>query len=244
MTKIRAVIFDFIGTLTELVGYSLENAEKELFRSLVADGYNINCESFFEAYKKAYQKYREIRYEQLVEVANAVWVSEALSYLGYATTPQEEIIKTAVNAFFQGYLEALRLRPFAKSTLQRLSQNYKLGLLSNFTYAPVIYAGLGKLRINGFFDAVLVSEAVGWRKPNPKVFQESLKRLRVKAYETIYVGDNPLEDIQGAKGVGMKTVFIPSQFNSLKDMQEAGHPPDYTIKKLGDIARIVKMLPS
>ncbi|MCW3985658.1 MAG: HAD family hydrolase [Candidatus Bathyarchaeota archaeon] len=243
MTKIRAVIFDFIGTLTELVGYSLENAEKELFRSLVADGYNINCESFFEAYKKTYQKYREIRYEQLVEVANAVWVSEALSYLGYATTPQEENIKAAVNAFFHSYLEALRLRSFAKSTLQRLSQNYKLGLLSNFTYAPVIYAALGNLRINGFFDAVLVSEAVGWRKPNAKVFQESLKRLRVKAYETIYVGDNPLEDIQGAKGVGMRTVFIPSQFNSLKDMQKEEHPPDHTIEKLSDITKIINTLP-
>jgi len=244
MAEIRAVIFDFIGTLTELVGYSLENAEKRLFKSLVADGYNIDCKNFFEAHSKAHQKYREIRYEQLVEVANAVWVSEALNYLGYNTTPQDENIKTAVNVFFQSYLNALKPRPFTKSTLQKLSQDYKLGLLSNFTYAPVIYAGLGKLGINGFFNAVLVSEAVGWRKPDPKIFREALKRLCVKAHETIYVGDNPLEDIQGAKNVGMRTVFIPSQFNSLKDMQKAGHPPDYTIEKLSDVTRIVNMLPS
>jgi len=241
MVRIKAVIFDFIGTLTELIGYSLENAENKLFRSLVSNGYSMSHENFFEVYKKAHQKYREIRYGQLVEVTNAIWISDALNQLGYNTTPQEERIKTAVNVFFKSYLNALKLRPFAKSILQRLSQDYKLGLVSNFTYAPVIYAGLRKLRINGFFDVVVVSEAVGWRKPNPKIFQEALERLNVKADEAIYVGDTPMEDIQGAKNVGVKTVFIPSQFNSLNDMRKVAQQPDFNVEKLCDILKILNI---
>lgn len=239
MARIKAVIFDFIGTLTELTGYFLENSIDKLFRNLVSNGYNTNRESFFEAYKEAHNKYREIRYGQLVEVTNAVWVSEALNHLGYTTTPQEERIKTAVNVFFEDYLNALKLRPSAKLTLQQLHKNYKLGLVSNFTYAPVIYAALRKLKINDFFSAVIVSEAVGWRKPNPKIFQEALERLHVEADEVFYVGDTPLEDIQGATNVGMKTVFIPSQFNSLSDMQKAAQSPDYSVEKLGDIVKIL-----
>jgi len=239
MMSVKAVIFDFIGTLTELVEYSLENAENRMFRSLVADGYNTDHKSFFEAYNEVYQKYRKIRYEQLVEITNAVWVSETLNNLGYHTTPQDEKIKVAVNVFFEDYLNALKLRSSAKSTLQKLSQNFKLGLVSNFTYAPVIYAGLRKLGVNGFFDAVLVSEAVGWRKPSPQIFRETLRRLRVRAAEAVFVGDTPLDDIQGAKNVGMKAIFIPSQFNSLTVMRKAEQPPDYTIEKLCDLLKIL-----
>ena len=237
--RIKAAIFDFIGTLTQLIEYSYRNAENKLFRSLVANGYSTTSESFSKAYDRAHKKYREIRYGQLVEVTNAVWVSAALNHLGYTTTPQDKTIKTAVNIFFEDYLNALKLRPYAKSTLQKLSQNYKLGLVSNFTYSPVIYAALRRLRINGFFNAVIVSEAVGWRKPNPKIIQEALKRLHVKADEVIYVGDTPMEDIQGAKNAGMKTVFIPSQFNSLSDMQKASQQPNHVIRNLHEVFRVI-----
>ena len=86
---VKAVIFDYIGTLTEPVGFSLEKAEENMFRSL-ADDYDITHEDFFKAYKIAHDKYREIRYKQLVEITNAIWLSEALENLGYKTKPQDE----------------------------------------------------------------------------------------------------------------------------------------------------------
>lgn len=235
----KAVIFDFIGTLTELVGYSLEDSEDKMVRSLTASGCDLDREEFFEAYERAHHKYWNIRYGQLKEVTNAVWVSEALNHLGYTRTPDDEEIKTAVNAFFGNYLKALRLRAHAKKTLQRLSQEYQLGLISNFTYAPLIYAGLRKLKLNEFFSLVVVSDEAGWRKPSPKIFRKALRRMHVKADEVLYVGDTPLEDIEGAKRVGMRTVFIPSQFNSRADMQKAPLQPDHVIEKLGDLFKIL-----
>lgn len=239
MAKVTAVVFDFIGTLSELVDYSLEDAQEKMFESLVRSGYHSDHESFFKAYSKAHQKYREIRYKHLVEVTNAIWISEALNYMGFRTSPQDEEIRTAVNAFFEDYLNALRLRPFARSTLERLRKKYKLGIITNYTYAPLIHAGLSKLEIDDFFDLVLVSEAVGWRKPSPQIFREAMERLRVKAEEVIFVGDTPLEDIQGAQGVGMKTVFIPSQFNRLADLERASLQADFVIEKLSDVLTIL-----
>jgi len=61
-----------------------------------------------------------------------------------------------------------------------LYEDYKLGIISNFTYAPVIYAGVRKVGINNFFNIILVSDAVGWRKPHAKIFEEALKRLDVR----------------------------------------------------------------
>jgi len=239
LSPIKAVIFDFIGTLTNLRGYNLEASravsKMKLHRAIVKAGFTVDPKSFLEAYTQAHEKYRIIRYQKLIEVTNAVWISEALNNLGYETTPDEPRVKTAINISFKDYLNSLELRPCAKSILKKLSTNYKLGLVSNFTYAPVIYAGLRKLGINQFFNAVLVSDEVGWRKPHPKIFNQALKRLKVSARETIYVGDSPLEDIKGAKSTGMKTIFVPSQFYSFENLYESREKPDMIVKDICEL---------
>lgn len=169
MTRVKAVIFDFIGTLTSVKNYSMEDSEKKLCDAIAEVGFNVDSECFLNAYDLAHEKYRAIRYQELVEVTNAVWIADAQNRLGFKTTPEEACIKTAVNLFFEDYVNSLELRPYIKDLLNKVSLEYKLGLISNFTYAPVIYAGLRKLDINRFFKAVLVSEEVGWRKPRKKI---------------------------------------------------------------------------
>lgn len=238
MQRIKAIIFDFIGTLTNVKNYSLENSKMKLYKALVDAGFNIDAESFLEAYTQAHEKYRVIRYEKLVEVTNAVWISEALNNLGFNANPEDARIKTAVNIFFEDYLNSLKLRPCAKKLLEKASIDYKLGMISNFTYAPVIYAGLRKLGINRFFNTVLVSEDMGWRKPHIKIFQEALKRLKVTAEEAVYVGDSPEEDIKGAKAAGMKTIFVPSQFHSHENLKKNQQKPDLITKNICTLYRI------
>jgi putative hydrolase of the HAD superfamily len=237
---IKAIIFDFIGTLSNAKNYSLEASKTKLYKAIVEAGFNIGAESFLEAYSQSHEKYRVVRYQELVEVTNAIWVSEALNSLGFKTNPEDARIKTAVNVFFEDYLNSLELRPCVKKLLNKVSIEYKLGLVSNFTYAPVIYAGTRKLGINQFFNAVLVSEEVGWRKPSIKIFEEALRKLKATAKETVYVGDSPLEDIKGAKALGMKTVFVPSQFYSLENLYESRQKPDITMK---DTQELYKKLP-
>jgi putative hydrolase of the HAD superfamily len=236
----KAIIFDFIGTLTNVKNYSLEDSKTKLYTAIVEAGFNVSAESFLESYSQSHEKYRVIRYQELVEVTNAIWISETLNSLGFKTNPEDTRIKTAVNVFFEDYLNSLELRPCVKKLLNKVSTEYKLGLISNFTYAPVIYAGIRKLGINQFFNAVLISEEVGWRKPNTKIFEETLRRLDVIAEETVYVGDSPLEDIKGAKAVGMKTVFVPSQFYSLESLYENRQKPDLIAK---DICELHKKFP-
>ncbi|MGB9676248.1 MAG: HAD family hydrolase [Candidatus Bathyarchaeales archaeon] len=237
MHKLEAVIFDFIGTLTNVKGYNLEDSKMKLCKAIIESGFDVEEKCFMDAYSNSHEKYRVIRYQELVEVTNAVWIADALNSLGFKTTPEDERIKTAVNIFFEDYVRSLELRSCAKKLLSELSHNYKLGLVSNFTYAPVIYAGLRKLDINKFFNAVLVSEEVGWRKPHAKIFEEALKRLGVRAQEAIYVGDSPQEDIKGAKEIGLKAIFVPSQFYSLQDLKESQIKPEVIVKSICELYR-------
>ena len=170
-------------------------------------------------------------------MTNAVWISEALTNLGYETSADDPRVKVALNIFFKDYVDSLELRSYAKKLIRKIAENCKLGLVSNFTYAPVIYASLRKLGINQFFSAVLVSDETGWRKPHKSIFQDALKKLQVKAEETVFIGDSPLEDIKGAQAAGIKTVFVPSQFYTLKNLLESCQKPDIILGDLGEIYR-------
>jgi putative hydrolase of the HAD superfamily len=235
---IKAVLFDFIGTLVSVRGYSLEVSKMKLYRALCEAGFNVEHERFLDAYTKAHEKYRVIRYQQLVEVTNAIWISDALNLLGFETSPEDSRIKTAVNIFFEDYLDSLKTRKCAKKLLKALSvENYKLGLVSNFTYAPLIYGALRKTGLNGFFDAVLVSADVGWRKPHVRIFEEALKRLGVKAEEAVYVGDSPEEDVKGAKQLGIRTIYVISQFYPLESLNRSMQNPDAIAKNLCEAGR-------
>jgi HAD superfamily hydrolase (TIGR01662 family) len=233
----KAIIFDFIGTLTKVKDYRPEMSKLKMYEALVKAGFNVSERNFFDAYNQSYEKSRLTRYQELVEITDSVWISDALNCLGFQTDPSDPRVKTAVNAFFEDYLDALELNPCADQLLAQLPKRLKIGLVSNFTYAPVIYAALRKLRINKFFNVVLVSQDVGWRKPNPNIFQEALKRLGVKADETVYVGDSPLEDIRGAARTGMKTVFVPSQFYSLENLHESDDKPDLIVRNICELCR-------
>jgi len=239
MRAVKAVVFDFIGTLATVEDYSYENSEEKLYQSLCKAGFDVERAGFVEAYEKAHQKYRAIRYEELVEVTNAVWISEALNMLGLKTTPKDENVCMAVSLFFEDYIRSLKLRPHATAVLGKLSPRFALGLVSNFTYAAVVHAGLEKLGIRHYFRTVLVSHDFGWRKPSFRVFREILQRLGVAGEEAVYVGDSPEEDIKGAQSVGMKTIFIPSQFYGFEDLEGAAVHPDFKITDLAELLQIL-----
>jgi HAD superfamily hydrolase (TIGR01549 family) len=230
--SLEAVIFDYIGTLVTCRNYSMDASKLKLYNALAAEGFDVGKDSFLEAYSVAHEKYRKVRYDQLREVTNAVWVAEALCNLGFTVTEDDPRIKAALNVFFQDFIDSLELREGAKKLLRQAQQQGKTALISNFTYAPVIYKSLRKVGISEFFNAVVVSEEVGWRKPSGHIFQHALNCLKVQSSEAVYIGDSPNEDIKGAKQAGLKTVFVPSQFNSLKDLLESKQEPDFIAKDL------------
>jgi putative hydrolase of the HAD superfamily len=235
MACTKAVIFDYIGTLVNCKGYTMDASKENLHLALVAEGFNISKSNFLRAYDLAHEKYRILRFEQLREVTNAVWVAEALNNLGFKVAPDDYRIKCALNVFFKAYVDTFELRECAKELLKQTQKSFKVGLVSNFTHAPVIHKSLRVLGISNFFNTVVVSEEIGWRKPSCKIFDDALNRLEVDAKEAVYIGDSPIEDIKGAKQAGLKTVFVPSQFSSLEDLAESQQKPDFVAKDLESI---------
>ena len=67
---------------------------------------------------------------------------------------------------------------------------------------------LVRMRVNQFLSpgAIFISNQIGISKPNPKLYQRACSDLNLKPSESMYVGDNPLHDIDPPNRIGMITV--------------------------------------
>ncbi len=115
-------------------------------------------------------------------------------------------------------------------TIQKL---WKTGLISNADNA-YLTPNLNYIGIT--FDAVVSSETVRSYKPHSKPFLSTLSLLDVKPSEAVYVGDNPYDDVVGAKGVGMKVILI-NRYNTPKHQYPN---PDGEIKTLFELSKFLE----
>ena len=95
------------------------------------------------------------------------------------------------------------------------------------------------LRVAGvvdLFDTIVVSDAVGWRKPRPEIFDQALRRLGVDASDALFVGDRADIDVVGAQRIGMPVAWVNRDRAPLPD---GVAPPDYEIRDLGELGPIL-----
>lgn len=95
----------------------------------------------------------------------------------------------------------------ALETLQTLG--LALGVVTNGT-VRVQEQKLDVLGLRRYFQTVVVSEAVGVKKPHPAIFQYALAGVGSAAEHAWFVGDHPENDILGASRAGLQTVWLAS----------------------------------
>jgi HAD superfamily hydrolase (TIGR01509 family) len=117
--------------------------------------------------------------------------------------------------------------------LARLRERYRLGLVSNFygnLTAVCAEAGIAKL-----FDVVVDSTRVGFTKPDARIFRHATEALGVDPVAATFIGDSPARDMAGARGVGMRHVWLTGQ-----ESPNPCCPGDRVIATLGDLERVLR----
>jgi HAD superfamily hydrolase (TIGR01662 family) len=98
--------------------------------------------------------------------------------------------------------------PFILAKLKEAG--YVLGIVTNRD--EPVHEELKNLNLDSFFHFSLAAGEVGSFKPQPRIFEEALKRAGTSATETIYVGDNYFADIVGSHRAGLVPVlYDPSR---------------------------------
>jgi len=133
----------------------------------------------------------------------------------------------------------LRLMEGVRPLLDALHRRLRLGVVTD---AQPEYI-LPELEITGIrhrFDAIVISGGHGYRKPDPRLFQEALTALGVPAHQAVFVGVDTGRDIAGARAAGMHTALVLTPYGS-KDI--ALGEPDLVLDRTADLATILDAPP-
>ncbi len=109
----------------------------------------------------------------------------------------------------------------------------RLGVVSN--WASNLDDLLRGLMMGPYFDEVVSSAEVGYRKPNPMIFTLMLERMGISADEAVHVGDRPDADGVGAKQAGITPVII----DRARRFEGCGY---LCIESLGELLPLVRRL--
>ena len=115
----------------------------------------------------------------------------------------------AVEAFWEDVFPGCT-RPAAglHATLAELhTSGLRLAVVSNGN-ARAQRRKIDALGIAPYFAAVIISGAVGLRKPDPRIFRLGLRAVGAEAADCWFVGDHPVTDILGARAAGLVAVWV------------------------------------
>ena len=132
------------------------------------------------------------------------------------------VIAAGVVAYHE--TKSRQLEPYedAVEALRRLAQtDLLLGVITE-GLAVKQAEKLVRLRLADFFapQAIFISHQLGISKPNTKLYQRACGDLNLKPSSCMYIGDNPLTDIDPANKVGMITVRIKRDEKFLRSSGE------------------------
>jgi len=156
---------------------------------------------------------------------------EAFALLGLRGDPEQAVRMAVV---------ALGCRPPYPETLDilaRLRERWRLAVLSNADNA-FLYPLLRRWGLT--FEAVLTSEGVRAYKPHPRAFAALLEHLGLPAERVVYVGDTPLDDVEGARRAGLVPIWLNRDG---RPWPEGLAPPPYTLTSLEGLVPLLETLP-
>ncbi|MGG4341711.1 HAD family hydrolase [Paenibacillus lautus] len=151
------------------------------------------------------------------------------------TWNEKPMLNELLDYYSKHYVSNACLMEGAIEVIERVRNSYKIGLITNGK-TLIQYGKMDKLGIRGYFDFILVSEEVGVKKPNARIFEMALERLNLPADQCVYVGDHPVKDIEGAGKAGLNTIWI--QVNQPWN-EDVTIRPNYIISHLRDLAGIL-----
>ena len=230
---VRAVIFDWGGTLSEFVAVELVDAWRLVARHIDPSREDeitarlAEVEAEFWATTASHQRSGTL----------ADLVAQATATLGLDVG--EALLEEAAVRHLDAWTPHIRHDPDAAPTLEALRERgLRIGLLSNTHWPRTFHERfLERDGLVELIDARLYTSEMPFQKPHPSAFRAALDQLGVTdEAEAVFVGDRPWDDITGAQGVGMRAVLRPNSLISDTTIVE----PDAVIRSLPDLISIVE----
>ena len=239
MSRIRAVFFDLGGTLfsNRLIPLVCAPVLEEAAARLGLEGGIAGiARQFVEATRAVNAKYVErpfyLHRDLFLDTSRALSrsvgreESEDFDEWLYQSQRSAMVEQLSLRRDCLETLEVLRSRGLALTAVSNIDDDYLEPMMVN-------------LRLDQVFDHWISSEAASSCKPDPGIFEFAMRRVGLGPEEVLFVGDSRVHDIQGARGVGIRSVLIsePGGVSHLDD-EQSGVLPDHQIGALSELLEL------
>ncbi|MFT7686013.1 MAG: HAD superfamily hydrolase (TIGR01549 family) [Candidatus Azotimanducaceae bacterium] len=128
-------------------------------------------------------------------------IKRAMLFSGISNQRADLLANKAIDVFLKARNQ-IELFEGVEDVLATLSNNYTVCALSNGN------ADINRLGLNHLFHFAYSAEQVGGAKPSHHLFSAALNHTNLAAEEMIYVGDDPLLDVDAAKELGIHAIWM------------------------------------
>jgi len=247
INPIQAILFDMGGTLEDLYNDAAIRQEatrgmRELLHERGVDpGLSLpDLQAAVLSGMEAYQVWREKHEIELPP--ERVW-SEYI-FPNHGLSP-ERLMAAAedVTFFYETHYQVRSLRPEALAALEALQKKgHRLAIISNIISRGLVPRRLVEYGIAHYFDPVVTSSNLGWRKPNVRIFDEAARLMQLPPEACAYVGDTVSRDVIGARRAGYRlAIQIKSFLTDKADLGVDSVPPDAVITDLRQVVDVVTL---
>jgi putative hydrolase of the HAD superfamily len=226
---IRAIFFDAVGTVI----HPVPAAGDVYFETGQRFGSRLRREQVQRRFKAAFAAQEQVDAEQQGRTSEARELARWRAIV-------EQCLPDVVDR--EGCFQSLHehfARPQAwevergagKVLTDLAGRGFRLGLCSNFDYRlRQVLAGLPELR---WFEFIVISSEVGWRKPAAEFFAAVARSAQLEPRQIVVIGDDRANDYVGARRAGMQALL----FDPSENQRQAG---DECVGSLQDLFALFK----
>jgi putative hydrolase of the HAD superfamily len=249
VTRYRAVLFDLFDTLVfferqrlpvvRVDGRAVHSTAGLLHEVLRSFAPEVDLATLLDGLVWSWQEAERLRAIDHREVAAPERFAMLFRRLGFdPRVVPAGLVEGLLEAHRRGLTTAMEFPPHHSSLLRRLTPGFRLAVVSNFDYTPTARGVLEAAGVDSLFAEIVVSDAVGWRKPHPVIFEATLRRLGVGAREALFVGDRAEIDVVGAQAVEMDVVWVN---RGPEGLPPGVAPPTHEIRDLAELEAILSV---
>jgi FMN phosphatase YigB (HAD superfamily) len=246
----KAVVLDLFDTLVkwepdrlplmEMRGKQVRTTMPWVFPKMAElFGAAFEREKFIEVYGAVIEEILEEREREKIEITCHERFHRTLRRLNLGPSHRAVELAEELTRVHMAAVRAVTSAPAARvAAVRRIAPHYRLGLLSNFDDTQCGREVLADTGLADLFEVVIISAEVRLRKPDRRIFEHMRERLGLAPHEILFVGDTPHDDVLGATGAGMRTVWINK---GLPAIPEGIPAPDFIITDLADLPQVLEL---
>ena len=221
---IKAAVFDLDHTLFDRYGTIRKIAPDIISGFKMADG--VTAEVFAEELAYADKQFVHKGWRKIHEyLVNKNMFSVIPTYEEYAGCVLKSFKTTTVKY------------DFAIPVLKEIkSMGIKIGLITNGNPELQNFK-LMSLGMMDCFDEIIISGETAYEKPDARIFQLMARSLGVKINEMLYIGDHPLNDVDGSRKAGCIPVWVKTTGTWIFPEVEKPELQVETVEEIPDIIR-------